>query len=127
MANLKEPEIVEKWAHIAMKLFPPQMEITPASRDGGWAICIRWKGAGDGPFTVRKWAKGVDLYFPEHAIAEYRDAAAEVQLKWDAVIENCVNKRLQSLDPEEAVGADQAVEEWLIPLGRSAPSWTAVR
>jgi hypothetical protein len=119
MANLTEPEIVEKWAHIAMKLFPPQTAIMPASRGGGWAICARWKVAEDGPSTVRKWAKGVDLRFPEHAIAEYRDAAADIQLKWDAVIENCVNEKLQSLDRKHEVGADQAVEEWLIPLGRS--------
>jgi hypothetical protein len=121
MPNLTEPEIVEKWAHIAMKLFPPQMEITTTSRSGGWAICARWKAAEDGPSTLRKWAKGVDMWFPEHAVAEYRDAAVDVQLKWDAFIENWVSEKLQSLDPNEEVSADQALEKWLIPVGSSGP------
>lgn len=119
MANLTEPEIIEKWTHIAMKLFPPQTDITSAARSGGWAICIRWKAAEEDPSTVRKHANGVDLLFPEHAVAEYRDAAADVQLRWDAFIENWVNERLQGFDPEEQAGAGRAVETWAIPWDAS--------
>lgn len=121
MAKLTESEIVEKWAHIAMKLFPPQTEITPTSRDGGWVISVRWKAAEAGSPALRKGAKGVDLWFPEHAVAEYREAAVDVQLKWDAFIENAVNERLQSFDPNEVVSADQAVERWMIFNGTPVP------
>ncbi len=119
MANLTEPEIIEKWTHIAMKLFPPQMDITSTTRSGGWAICVRWKAEKDDPSMVRKQPNGVDLLFPEHAVAEYRDAAADVQLKWDAFIENWVNERLQGLDLNEQVGAGRAVEIWAIPWDQS--------
>lgn len=121
MANLTEPEIVDKWAHIAMKLFPPQMEITPTSRSGGWAICVRWKAVEGGSSAPRKWAKGVDLWFAEHAVAEYRDAGVDIQLKWDAFIENCINERLKGLESDEEFSADQAIEQWVIPLGNAGP------
>jgi hypothetical protein len=120
MAKLTESEIVEKWAHIAMKLFPPQTEIAPAARSGGWAICVRWKAAEGAPSTLRKRAKGVDLWFPEHAVAEYREADVEAQLKWDAFIENTVNERLQGFDANEEVSADQAVEQWVISTSTPA-------
>lgn len=119
MANLTQADIVEKWAHIAMKLFPPQMDIAPAARSGGWAICARWKVEEGGRSAPRNWEKGVDLWFSEEAVAEYREAAVDTQLKWDAFIENCVNARLQGLDTDAQGSADQAVEEWVIPLGRS--------
>jgi hypothetical protein len=119
MTNLTQAEIVEKWAHIAMKLFPPQMEITPASRSGGWAICARWKAAEDGRSMPRNREKGVDLWFSEEAVTVYREADVDTQLKWDAFIENCVNERLQSLDTDVQGSADPAVEKWVIPLGGS--------
>jgi hypothetical protein len=105
--------------HIAMKLFPPQMDITSTARSGGWAICGRWKAAQDDPSTVRKPKSGVDLLFPEHAVAEYRDAAADIQLKWDASIETWINERLQGFGARGQVGAGQAVETWAIPWDRS--------
>jgi len=115
MANLREPEIIEKWAHIAMKLFPPQMDITPTRRSGGWAICARWKAAEDSASPARKNAKGVDLFFPERALAEYSGAAAEDQLRWDAFIESWIKQNIQRLGPAEDAGADQTVDLWLIP------------
>lgn len=97
-----------------MKCFPPQTEIAPTPCSGGWAICVRWKAAEDGPSTLRERAKGVGLWFPGHTVAEYREAAVDVQLTWDAFIENTINERLRSFDPNQKVSADQAVEQWVI-------------
>jgi len=61
MGKLTGPEVIEKWSHIAMRLFPPQMEVDCASGNGALAIRVRWK-AGNDP-TARS-TRGVDLYFP---------------------------------------------------------------
>lgn len=121
MANLSEPEIIEKWAHIAMKLLPPQMDIAPTRRSGGWAVCARWKAAaGEGAAPARINAKGIDLMFPERALAEYSGAPAEDQLKWDAFIERWIKQNLPRLGHAGEAVADQTVDLWVIPWESAA-------
>jgi hypothetical protein len=115
MRKLTGPEILEKWSHIAMRLFPPQMNVGCASGNGALAIRARWKAGNDhGAGGLR----GVDLYFPRKMLTEYLDADAEVQVKWDALIEHAISEKLQTFDPLKCAGAEQQIERWLIFAGR---------
>ena len=115
MRKLTGPEILEKWSHIAMRLFPAQMEVSCASRNSDLAINVRWK-AGNDPNALG--ARGVDLHFPREMLTEYAGADAEIQVKWDALIENAIREKLQTFDPHKSAGAEQQVERWLISAGR---------
>jgi len=115
MGKLTRPQILEKWSHIAMRLFPPQMEVRCASGNGDLAITARWK-AGSDPNTLG--ARGVDLHFPQEMLADYAGANAEIQVKWDAFIENAISEKLRAFDPHRDTGAKQQVEQWLIFAGR---------
>jgi len=108
MGKLTRPEILEKWSHIAMRLFPPQMEVRCASG-------VRWKAESD-PNTPG--TRGVDLHFPQEMLADYAGANAEIQVKWDALIENAISEKLHAFDPHKETGAKQQVEQWLISAGR---------
>jgi len=44
----------------------------------------------------------------------YVEADAEVQVKWDAFIENAISEKLQTFDLHKDAGAEQQVERWLI-------------
>lgn len=114
MGKLTGPEILEKWSHIAMRLFPPQMDINCASGNGALAIGARWK-AGD---PNAHGTRGVDLYFQQEMLTDYAAADAEIQVKWDALIENAISEKLQAFDPHKRTGADQQVERWLIFAGK---------
>jgi hypothetical protein len=113
MNKLTEPEVLEKWAHIAMKVFPPQTQISPGSGGSEPAIQVRWKAEND-PDTLSKDARGVDLYFPPGLVAEYLSADAEIQLKHDAFIESEITQRLQNFDPYDRGVAQPEYEKWLI-------------
>jgi hypothetical protein len=115
MGKFTGPEILEKWSHIAMRLFPPQMNVGCASANGTLAIRVRWK-AGNDPDA--RGMRDVDLYFPQEMLADYVEADAEVQVKWDALIENAISEKLQNFDPHKGAGAEQQVERWLIVAGR---------
>ena len=91
------------------------MEVTCASGNGDLAINVRWK-AGSEPNAPG--ARGVDLYFPQEMLADYAGADAEIQVKWDALIENAISEKLQTFDPHKDTGAKQQVERWLIFAGR---------
>ena len=104
-------EVLEKWSHIAMRLFPPQMEIARAPGVREPTIQARWKaelpaGAHSG--------RAVDLHFPDEMIATYREADAEIQVKWDALIEAAISEKLQTFDAGNGHGGAQDVERWLI-------------
>ena len=116
MNRLTEGEVLEKWSHIAMKVFPPQTEITPASPAEGWgAICVRWKAEND-PAALSQRARGVDLRFPPEMLAGYLEADAERQVKWDARIEDALSEKLRDFDPYQGTTAEERVEEWLIAV-----------
>ena len=110
MGKLTRPEILEKWSHIAMRLFPPQMEVRCASGNGDLVINVRWK-AESVPNTP-----GVDLHFPQEMLDDYAGADAETQVKWDALIENAISEKL--LTYHKDTGAKQHVEQWLISASR---------
>ena len=113
MQKLTESDVLEKWSHIAMKIFPPQTDITPASEAHERAIRVRWKAATNpGPPGTR--ARGVDLYFPQEMVAEYLSAEAEIQLKHDAFIESAISERLRNFDPYAASDTAPPIEKWLI-------------
>ena len=122
MQKLTGPEILEKWSHIAMKIFPPQTEITPLSDTSEPAIQVRWK-AENNPDALSTRARGVDLYFPQSMLAEYLSADAEIQLKHDAFIESAISERLQSFDPYNHSAAKPQIEKWLIasPVPAAGP------
>lgn len=114
MGKLTEPEILEKWSHIAMRLFPPQMEVNRAAGNDQLTIPVRWKAESER--NVRG-ARGVDLQFPREMLADYAGADAEIQVKWDALIENAIGERLQTFAPRKDMG-DNEVERWLIFAAR---------
>ena len=109
------PDILEKWSHIAMRLFPPQMDVSCSPGWGDLAVHVRWKTGSDSDVLA---ARGVDLYFPQELMAHYAAADAEIQVKWDALIENAISAKLQAFDSRPGAGAQQRVERWLISVGR---------
>jgi hypothetical protein len=111
MAKPTKHEILEKWSHIAMRLFPPQMEITRAPGTREPAIQARWKA--ELPAGARN-RRGVDLHFPGEMLAGYREADAEVQVKWDALIEAAISERLRTFAAGNGRGGELDVERWLI-------------
>ena len=111
MAKPTKREILEKWSHIAMRLFPPQMEITRAPGTSEPAIRARWKA--ELPAGARN-RRGVDLHFPVEMLADYRAADAEVQVKWDALIEAAISEKLQTFDAGNGRDGELDVERWLI-------------
>lgn len=114
MAKPTKREVLQKWSHIAMRLFPPQMEIALAPGARVPAIRARWK------VELRSEARseGVDLHFPEEMLAAYREADAEIQVKWDALIEGAISERLQTFDAGNGHGGEQQFEHWLIAPAR---------
>jgi len=114
---LSNRDVVEKWSHIAMKLFPPQMDISVAEGNGGWEVRARWRGSADAAVALTRGARGVDLHFDEKSIAVYLGAGVDAQLKCDLYIESAINDRLQSFDPLEKVGVQEPAEKWEISLG----------
>jgi hypothetical protein len=118
MPKPTEREILEKWSHIAMRLFPPQMEIAPAQDVREPAIRVRWKK--ELPSGTHG-ARGVDLHFPVEMLAAYREADAEVQVKWDALIEAAISERLRTLDAANGRGNNEGIGRWLISPARPAP------
>ena len=123
MQKLTEPEILQKWSHIAMKIFPPQTQITPVSDTTEPAIQVRWK-AENNPEALSTRARGVDLCFAQEMLAEYLSADAEIELKLDAFIESAISERLQNFDPYNHSAAKPQIEKWLIasPLPAADPS-----
>lgn len=115
MGKLTGPEILEKWSHIAMRLFPPQMEVNRTAGNDGLTIYVRWKAESERNVPG---ARGVDLEFPPEMLADYAGADAEIQVKWDALIENAISERLQTFDPRKDMGGKQQVERWLIFAAR---------
>ena len=111
MAKPTKREILEKWSHIAMRLFPPQMEITRAPDTREPAIRARWKA--ELPSGARN-RRGVDLHFPSEMLAGYREADAEVQVRWDALIEAAISERLQTFDTGNGRDGELDAERWLI-------------
>ena len=111
MAKPTKREVLEKWSHIAMRLFPPQMEITRAPGMREPAIQVRWKA--ELPTGARS-GRGVDLHFPDEMLTAYREADAEIQVKWDALIEAAMSERLQTFDAGNGRGSEAEVERWLI-------------
>jgi hypothetical protein len=112
-------EILEKWSHIAMRLFPPQMEIAHAQDVREPAIRVRWK---EELPSGTHGGRGVDLHFPREMLADYRDADAEIQVKWDALIEAAISERLRTFDAGNGhSGGDGGIERWLIAPARPAP------
>jgi hypothetical protein len=63
MTTLTDRDVVEKWSHIAMKLFPPQMDISVACVNGSWSVCARWKAPDSGVDPLARGVRGVDLHF----------------------------------------------------------------
>jgi hypothetical protein len=94
-----------------MRLFPPQMEIARAPGVREPAIQARWKA--EIPSDARS-GRGVDLQFPEEMLAAYREADAEIQVKWDALIEAAIGERLQGFDAGNGRDGAQEIERWLI-------------
>ena len=117
MTTLTDRDVVEKWSHIAMKLFPPQMDISVACVNGSWNVCARWKAPPDsGVDPLARGVRGVDLHFDEQSIADYLNAGVDAQLKCDLFIEAAINERLQSFDPLEAIGTRLPAEQWPISI-----------
>jgi hypothetical protein len=98
MGNLTENEIIDKWVHLARKIFPPQAEITPAINAGGPLIAVRWKDERN-PDVLSKRARGVDLFFPAKVLESYKEGSAALELKWDALIESLIAGKLARFDP----------------------------
>ena len=118
MAKPTKREILEKWSHIAMRLFPPQMEITRAPDPRAPVIQARWKP--ELPAGARS-RRGVDLHFPGEMLADYREADAEVQVKWDTLIEVAISEKLQTFDAGNGHGGELDVERWLIAPAPPVP------
>lgn len=120
MTTLTDRDVVEKWSHIAMKLFPPQMDISVAQVNGSWNVCARWKvaeGGGDPAVDAMvRGVRGVDLHFDEKSITDYLNAGVDAQLKCDLFIEAAIHERLHSFDPLEKIGTRLPAEEWPISL-----------
>jgi hypothetical protein len=47
-------------------------------------------------------------------LTAYREADAEIQVKWDALIEAAISERLQTFDAGNGRGSEPEVERWLI-------------
>jgi hypothetical protein len=111
MANLTENEIIDKWVHLAQKIFPPQTVITPASNADGPLITVRWKDERN-PDVLSKRARGVDLFFPAKVLESYKEGDAALELKWDALIEGLIAGKLARFDPY--IGVATQPERWII-------------
>ena len=111
MQKMTEPEVLEKWSHLAMKIFPPQTHITPTSIGSERMIQVRWK-AEDNPEALSERARGVDVHFSPELVTEYLSADAEIQLKHDAFIESALGERLKNFNPY--ADASTPIEKWLI-------------
>ena len=105
MSKLTEPEILEKWSHIAMRIFPPQTEIAPAPGDQPM-ISIRWKPTGDNE------PRGVDIRFSRAMLHAYQEADAEIEVKHDAYIEAELSTRLEKFRPYD--NSQPRIEVWSI-------------
>ena len=119
MTTLTDRDVVEKWSHIAMKLFPPQMDISVAYMNGSWNVCARWKAPDSGVDPLARGVSGVDLHFDEKSIADYLNAGVDAQLKCDLFIEAAINERLQSFDPLETIGTRLPAEQWPISIPKT--------
>ena len=115
MTTLIERDVVEKWSHIAMKLFPPQMDISVAPENGSWNVCARWKKESGGP-AATIGANGVDLHFDEQSIRDYLEAGVDAQLKCDRFIEAAIAEKLRSVDPRGEADDRRPPERWVISL-----------
>jgi hypothetical protein len=121
MTTLTDRDVVEKWSHIAMKLFPPQMDISVAQVNGSWNVCARWKVAESGVDPLTRGMRGVDLYFDEKSIADYLSAGVDAQLKCDLYIEARDQRetaRLRSAREEQRARARGAVADFAGALQR---------
>jgi hypothetical protein len=105
MTKLTESEILEKWSHIAMRIFPPQTDIAVAP-GAQPTIQVRWK-----PADSRE-PRGVDIRFPRAMLLAYEDADAEIQVKHDAYIEAELSARLEKFEPNN--GSLPRIEQWSI-------------
>ena len=119
MGKLTEPEILEKWSHIGMKVFPPQARLSTSSEDRGWAIHVRWISETD-PDKLSERARGIDLHFPRDMVHGYFEADAPTQIKWDAVIQYAIEEKARNFDPYRVGAGNPPVEEWVISPGRPA-------
>ena len=116
MTTLTERDVVEKWSHIAMKLFPPQMDISVVQVNGSWNVCARWKVPESGVDPLARGVRGVDLHFDEKSITDYINSGVDTQLKCDLFIEAAINERLHSFDPLETIGTRLPAEQWPISI-----------
>ena len=119
MGKLTEPEILEKWSHIGMKIFPPQARLSTSREDRGWAIHVRWISE-TAPDKLSDRARGIDLHFPREMALGYLEADAGTQIKWDVVIQNAIAEKAYEFDPYQAGAGKPPVEEWVISPGRPA-------
>ena len=119
MSSLTDRDVVEKWSHIALKLFPPQMDISVARENGSWIVCARWKDDTAGGAPRAAGANGVDVHFDEKSIADYLNAGVDGQLKCDLYIEAAISEKLQSFDPLEKARGRRVPERWAISLESS--------
>jgi len=115
MTSLADRDVVEKWSHIAMKLFPPQIAISVARENGGWNVCARWKEEPGNATPATKGADGVDLHFDEKSVTDYLNADVDTQLKCDQFIEATISEKLRSYDPLGKTAGRQP-ERWTISL-----------
>src|SRR5260221_8185783 len=111
MANLTEADVIEKWVHVAQKVFPPQTHITSVTQAGGPLITVRWKDE-QNPAVLGKHTRGVDLFFPAKVLESYQQGDIAFQLKWDAFLESLMTEKLHGFDPH--AGDPAQPERWII-------------
>lgn len=106
MSALSRPDIAQKIAHIAMKVFPPQAKVAPVVDDADVGVRVSGTAAAGGE-------RNIYIRLAPELLAAYENAEALQEVRYDEYIEADLAAKAESFNaPAPEVGADG--ERWMI-------------
>lgn len=106
MSTLSRPDIAQKIAHIAMKVFPPQARVAPVVDDADVGVRVSGTAAGGGE-------RNIYIRLAPELLAAYEKAEALQEVRYDEYIEADLTAKAEAFNaPAPGVGGDG--ERWMI-------------